>query len=101
VFLEPAVGAELSAVAGVVVAFGGHHAVEASFSAVIGDVGVFYAAVFFTHGSAETGLHLIVLGDFAFTVKVDVFLDGREVFEALAEVVQPCLVVLEHADHLN
>lgn len=90
----------LPAVAGIIVALSGHHAVEAALSTVVADVGVLNAFLL-TFGAAEARLHLIVLGNFTLAIKVDVLLDGREVFETLTQVVETHRVVLEHADHLN
>jgi uncharacterized protein YjlB len=99
--LEFSVDAVVSAVAGIVVAFSRHHPVEASFTAVVGDVVVLDAGVLFGARSAEAGFHFVVFGHFPLSVEVDVFLERREVFETVAEVVQSGLVVLQHADHLR
>jgi hypothetical protein len=67
VFLKLAIEAKLSAVAGVVIALGGDHSVEAAFAAVVGDIGVLDAVVFVL-GSAEAGLHVVVFGQFALAI---------------------------------
>ena len=100
-FLKLAVGAEVAAVAGLVVAFGGHHAVETAFAAVVGDVVVLDAGLFFGLGTAETGFHFVGFGQFAFAVEIDVLLEVGEVFETVTKVVHPGRIPIEHADHLT
>lgn len=98
--LKLAIGAEFTAIAGVIVAFSRDHAVEAPFSAVVGDVGVLNGVLIGLR-AAEARLHFIIFGDLTLAIQVNVLLDGREVFETLPEVVQSDLIVLQHADHLS
>jgi hypothetical protein len=100
-FLKFSVGAKFSAVAGVLIAFGGHHSIEASITAVIGNVVILDAGVFLASRSTEAGLHLVVFGHFPFAIQVDIFLERSEVFKTISEVVEPDLVVLDESDHLG
>lgn len=99
--LKFAVGAKLPAVAGVIIALSGHHFVEASFPAVVGNVVVLDAGVILWFGPAEARLHLVIFGHFSLAVEVEVLLEGGEVFETVPQVVQSLLVVLDEADHLR
>jgi hypothetical protein len=101
VLLKFSISAKFAAIASFVIALGGDHSIEATLSAVVGDVGVLDATVLIIFGSAEAGLHFIILGDLALAIEVNIFFDGGEVLETLAEVVEADLVVLKHADHLS
>jgi hypothetical protein len=73
-FLEFPVGAKLAAVARILIAFGGHHPIETSLSAVIRNVVVLYSCILVALRSAETRLHLIIFGHFSFAINIDIFL---------------------------
>jgi len=99
--LKLPVGAILSTVACVLITFSRHHPIQAPLPTVIGDVVVLYARIFIILGPAEARLHFVILGYFPLAVQVDIFFYVVEVFQTVPEVVQPNLVVLEHADQLH
>lgn len=99
-FLKFPVGAKFCAVAGVFIAFSGHHSIEASITAVIRNVVILNAGVFLASRPAEARFHLVVFGHFPFAIQVDIFLEWCEIFETVPEVVEPELVVFDESDHL-
>lgn len=100
-FLKLSIHAVFSTIARIIIALSRHHSIETSLSAVIGHVVVLDTCILLGFRSAETRLHLIIFGSFSFPIEVDVLLEGSELFQTIAEVVQPSLVVLEHTDNLS
>lgn len=99
-FLKFPVGAMVSTVASVIITFGGHHFIETSFSAIIGDIIVLDACIFFRPRSAEARFHLIIFWKFFLPVKVDIFFKGSKILETVSEIVQSDLIIFDKADHL-
>ena len=100
-FLKFSVGAKLTTVACILITFCGHHSIETSLSAIIRNIIVLYSSIFISLGPTKTRLHLIIFRYFSLPIQVYIFLDGREVFEAVSEIVESDLIILEHADNLN
>ncbi len=84
-FLELSVLAQVPTITCVVVAFRWHHAVEASFSAIIRYVAVFEIIFLINFRSTVTWLDLVAFWSFAFTFEVNVFSDEGEKFETFSE----------------
>jgi len=100
--LKLTVFAILFTIACFIVTLSRYHSVQASLPAVVRHVSMLIEGGFFLETRfAEARLHFIIFRDLSFSVQIYIFFDRGEVLQAISQIIESDLIILEHSDHLN